>query len=185
MSSRNAQCKIAGVKGISDAVRGAIAQWVTDDLVKILYDAYINGAVLLNMKFSQAAFANRVRNAGAWKRYKRGNDPQGDGFFRQYYCQEFRAKGVVDLRVLTNFDDTVIRYIMFYVSGKMVYAGACNVPSTYFPKLNYQPTIQNPVTPTGTAAFVPFTPAQLEKLAVQYEYGGMAAIDLMFEERVA
>ena len=184
MTGRNAQCKVAGVKGISDAIRETINTWITDDLITLLFAQYEKSGGKLNPK----SFAVRAKNADAWKRYKRGNDPQGTGFFRTYYCKDFGTKGVVDLRVLTNFDDTVIKYVMFYIDGKMVYAGACNVPSTRFPSYGYKPMLQNTVqaniSTSTTVAFVPFTEAQLQKLATQYEFGGMGAIDRMFEERV-
>jgi hypothetical protein len=193
MSSRNAQCAVAGVKGISDAVRGALNNWVTEDLITLLWDAY-RKAKPVGMAFGKPSFAARIQNAEEWKRYRRGNDPNGAGFFRTYYCKEFGAKGVVDLQVLTNADDTKITYVMFFVNSKMVYGGGCNVPSTLFGQYSYQPMLKNAVkAPIDTgmgklapsvAAFVPFTDKQIQKLSTQYEFGGTAAIDRMFEERV-
>lgn len=189
MSSRNANCAFAGVKGISDAVRQAIPIWVTNDLIDRLFVEYRK----ISKDVSIGTFGVRVAQADAWKRYRRGNDPKGDGFFRTYYCQAFgsgpTAKGLVNLEVLTNREDTQIKYVMFKVNGQTVYGGACNVPSTFFPKLGYTPTLTDTFSQPkagvpATAAFIPFTEKQLQKLATQYEFGGMGAIDRMFDERV-
>lgn len=179
LASRNMQCKVAGVKGISDAVRGAINDWITQPLKDILYAEYQKSGG----KMSKVSFGNYVDYAEQWKRYSRGNDPNGDGFFRKYYCKAF-DKGVVDLHVLTNYDDTKIKYVTFVVRGKLVYGGACNVPSTLWSQYGYNPTLKNVVSPTTTAAFVPFSPAQLAKLSTQLEYGSISMIDRMLEERV-
>jgi len=185
MSSRNDQCAVAGVKGISDAVRGEISTWVTEDLVALLFAAYQK----TGGKMSMSSFRLRVQNAEAWKRYARPNDPNGPGFLRKYYCKEFGAKGIVDLHVITNLADNKITYVTFHVGGKMVYGGACNVPSTLFPQFSYKGKLTNTVTAGTTnvemvAALVPFTEKQLQQLATQYEFGGTGAIDRMFEERV-
>jgi hypothetical protein len=189
--SRNDQCKVAGVKGISDAVRGAVNTWVTEPLLDLLWKEFSK----TKPSMTRSTFGYRVRNAEAWSRYKRGNEI-GPGFWRLYYCKEFGAKGVVDLKVLTNGEsksgakdaDMRITYVLFYVNGKMVYGGAVDVPSTLFQKFGYVVPAQIDVAMKAgiktTAAFVPFTEKQLAKLATQYEFGGMSAIDRMFDERV-
>ncbi len=105
---------------------------------------------------------------------------------RNYYSLDFGGRGstAVNLPVRTDsYADTRISYVTFHVRGKLVSGGACNVPSVFIQKYGIDKRLTFDTKSASTVAFVPFTEKELAKLATQYERGGIAALELMFEER--
>jgi len=159
-------------RGISDAVRNAIHEWITDGLVETLFSNYSPGG-------SKQAFAYRLRSDKDWVRRARRNHVKG--FERDYDCKSFPA-GIVGLRVHTNLQDDVIKYVTFRVQGKLVGGGTVHVPSVLASQKGRVATIGGRTT-NPQPTFVPFTKEQLHKLETEMEYGS-GLLSAMMEDRV-
>src|SRR5437879_4531773 len=93
-------------KGISDAVRGAIGDWLApgSGALKLLEAEYLKGTG----SKSSIDFGSRVRAASQWVRYVRRLNPKSSGYEREYYCKLFPGEkyaAKVGLRVHTNSKD--------------------------------------------------------------------------------
>lgn len=159
-------------KGISDAVRNAIGDWITDDVISTLWSDFKNEGGI-----SRSAFGARLRMDAFWvRRVRRGHS---QGWERDYDCKVF-PKGTVGLRVHTNQEDTHIKFVTFKVGDRYVGGGKVHVPSMLVSQAGRKASIQNGKTPT----FTPFSQAELEKLNTQRQFGESALLDMMMEERI-
>jgi hypothetical protein len=166
-------------KGISDAVRGAIREWITADVSNRLWEEFKKfGATQ-----TQNSFQSRLRQADYWvRRVRRGHI---SGWERDYDCKAF-PRGVVGLRVHTDQDDRYIKYVTFRVNGKLIGGGEVRVPSVFLSQAGRNASIKNQRFESLAPAsnFRPFTADELHQLEVQAEYGEAGVLGTMFEERV-
>jgi hypothetical protein len=109
---------------------------------------------------------------------------------RNYTCKWF-PDGRVSLTVNSGRDDSRITYVTFKVNGRVVYGGACDVPSVNLANQRGSRRIQGTATvavatlaaaAARTTRFVPFTKDQIAKFETQLEYGDSAVLDRMFED---
>ena len=175
-------------KGISDAVRGAIREWITPDIIDQLWAANAPLAVATSnsasyLPRSKDVFTREVRGADYWVRRVRRRI--SNGWERDYDCKAF-PRSVVGLRVHTNLADTNIRYVTFRMNGRLIGGGVVSVPSVLVSQRGRNAAIQDksftvarPAAPT----FRPFTADELHQLATDVEFGS-GTFDSMFEDRV-
>lgn len=160
-------------KGISDAVRESIRDWITPDVASKISSA-ANGNIQTYL----------LRDAKSWvRRVRRGI---ANGWERDYDCKQIPG-GRVGLRVHTDSADRYIKYVTFRVDGKLIGGGVVNVPSVLVGQSSVMDRkIQNAsfTTTEATPRFRPFTASELAKLTTELEYGDSSIIDSMFEERV-
>jgi len=169
-------------KGISDAVRGAINDWVVPD-------------ILNQISAAAGCKINRwdVNDAKQWVRYVRRLNPNAAGWERDYRC---KGNGLLELRVHTNQQDTRIEYVTFRVKGKVVAGGAVDVPSVNISQAGRDTSMDLKVTAVAikgsgsfvakTVAFKPFTAKQIAQFEAELEFGAAGLVDrmLIFDERV-
>jgi len=159
-------------KGISDAVRESIRDWITPDVTSKISSA-ANGNIQTYL----------LRDAKSWvRRVRRGI---ANGWERDYDCKGFGGR--VGLRVHTDAADRYIKYVTFRVDGKLIGGGVVNVPSVLVGQASLMGRkIQNAsfAATEATPRFRPFTATELAKLTTELEYGDGGIIDSMFEERV-
>jgi hypothetical protein len=166
--------------GISDAVRGAVKEWMTDETVDVLFEEYKKannvpappaGRFAGDVKM---AFKAKVRFNEDWVRVNRLNAKKG--YIRTYYNKGFPKRDVT-LEVKTNEMDTVIDYVSVKVKGKVVGGGKVRVPSVDMPQTGRKAKIQL------EPEFTPFTAKELEAIAKKSNSSD-DAIMMMFEERI-
>jgi len=171
--SRNGDFMSQG-KGISDAVRESIRDWITPDVAEKIRSA---------AKTDYQNFIYQLRDAKSWvRRVRRGI---ANGWERDYDCKQIPG-GRVGLRVHTDSADRYIKYVTFRVDGKLIGGGVVNVPSVLVGQASLMGRrIQNAsfAATEATPRFRPFTASELAKLTTELEYGDSGIIDSMFEER--
>jgi hypothetical protein len=176
---------MANGHGISDAVRGAINDWMVPEILTPVSKA-----------LGKQVQGWQVNDAKQWVRKARRYNTTGAGWERDYVCKSF---GPLGLRVVTNDSDTHISYVTFRVNGKVIAGGAVNVPSVNISQAGYDATIQDlkKVTVTATVggktvakaegtviSFKPFTAKQLAQFEAELEFGAAGLIDRLMDERV-
>ena len=159
-------------KGISDAVRDSICDWITADVEKKIIGA------------SKAPlYGYQLRDPKSWvRRVRRGIS---NGWERDYDCKQ--VSGRVGLRVHTDSADRYIKYVTFRVDGKLIGGGVVNVPSALIGQASLMGRrIQDASFTTSETKpkFRPFTASELATLTTRLTFGDDAIIDSMFEERV-
>ena len=159
-------------KGISDAVRGAVREWMTDDTVNFLYEQH-KGAE--KDAASYPSFARMIRQASEWVRISRSRGLKG--WTRVYYSKLFNDRSIT-LHVNSNEQDTLIEYVTIRVRGKVIGGGTVNVPSVLVSQRGRKAGLQL------DGVFVAFTADQVKKLQAEMEFGEAAVMDLLFEERI-
>jgi hypothetical protein len=166
--------------GISDAVRGAINDWMVPEIL---------GPV--NKALGKTIFGWQVNDAKQWVRRTRS---RGDnGWVRKYECKTLPALSLI---VNANDADTHIEYVTFRVDNKVVAGGAVNVPSvnvsqkgrdTSLDDLKITKTSAPKTTPLmPMVKFKPFTAKQIAQFEAELEFGAAGLVDrmLIFDERV-
>ena len=174
-------------KGISDAVRGAIREWITPDIIDQLWAANAPLAVATSnsasfLPRSKDVFTREIRGADSWVRRVRRRI--SNGWERDYDCKAF-PRSVVGLRVHTNLADTNIRYVTFRMNGRLISGGVVSVPSVLVSQRGRVAQLSD-VTFANTPAtpgYRPFTADELHQLATDVEFGS-GTFDSMFEDRV-
>ena len=174
-------------KGISDAVRGAIREWITPDIIDQLWAANAPLAVATSnsasyLPRSKDVFVREIRGADSWVRRVRRRI--SNGWERDYDCKAF-PRSVVGLRVHTNLADTNIRYVTFRMNGRLIGGGVVSVPSVLVSqrgRVAQMSDVKFANTP-ATPGYHPFTADELHQLATDVEFGS-GTFDSMFEDRV-
>jgi hypothetical protein len=162
--------KVQG-KGISDAVRSSVREWMTDETINTLSKEYSKG----NPTQLPEAFKARVRSSEDWVRITRHGGTKG--WIRTYYNKRFPKKNVT-LEVKTNSEDTIINYVTVKVDQKVVSGGKIRVPSLLVSQAGRKAKIET----EPKAEFVPFTKEDLTKIQSSTKNSD-EAIELLFEER--
>lgn len=151
-------------KGISAAVRDAIGEWITPELVH-----------QLEKSSGQKFQLWQLQDENSWVRYRRARG--GEGWERDYRC---KWDDNVGLRVHTNAEDTAIKFVTFKAGNKFVGGGKVHVPSVFSSQAGRKASIRPGATPT----FTPFNQDELDRLNTEREFGEAALLELMMEERV-
>jgi hypothetical protein len=158
---------VSNGKGISDAVRGAIDEWITPELVTELSKAA-----------GRTFFAHNLNNASQWvRRVRRGIS---NGWERDYEC---KAQPRIGLRVHTDASDEYIRYVTFRVDGKFVGGGVVSVPSVNISQVGRQAQILAVNAKPSKPKFKPFTAEQIRVLQNKMDFNH-TTLDCMFEDRL-
>jgi hypothetical protein len=167
-------------KGISEAVRGVVLEWLDDETIEQIAKA-------LDPRQETSIYRSYMRNTDAWVRKARRKSPSG--FTRTYRCNGLAPRLNVELEVRSNPSDTRINYYAFRVNGKFVVGGQASVASvnigsnsrdrarigpTEFAQLN-----------TSIGSFRRMSEAELDKLNTEVRHGNDGAFDSLFEERSA
>jgi hypothetical protein len=163
-------------KGISDAVRGAIGEWMTDTTVGHLYTEYKNGLPKGAFASSEQGFKRQIRSASDWVRITRRRHAKG-GWVREYYSKNFSSRNV-KLEVISDEADQYIQYVTVLVNGKMLGGGKVRVPSMLVSQSGRKAGLELDL------AFVPFSEEELAQLQAQMEYGEESVHAFIFLERV-
>lgn len=111
-------------KGISDAVRNAVGEWMTDKTCDVLFQKLQVEGGTNGWNLNQ--FRNRVRTADNWVRIVRSRGVSG--WRRTYYTKSFPSRGVT-LEVNSNEADNLIEYVTVKANGKPIGGGKVKVPS--------------------------------------------------------
>jgi hypothetical protein len=161
-------------KGISDAVRGAIGEWMTESTVNLLWDRVDkkDGKVL---GWNQRYFGNRLRDSDMWVRITRSRGRTG--WRRTYYTKAFPSRDVT-LEVNSNEADTHIEYVTVKANGKIIGGGKVKVPSVLISQDGRKAGLKLELT------FVPFSSEELARIQAEMEYGDSAVHALLFEDRM-
>lgn len=114
----------ASGKGISQAVRDTIPDWMDDETADL---------ILAELPRSGRSARWDLRNRENWIRNQRRKDP-GGGFRRTFDNKAIREgsyPNFVEIEVKTNSSDSMINYFAIKVNGKFVAGGDCRVASVF------------------------------------------------------
>ncbi len=165
-------------KGISDAVRGSILEWMTQRVIAILFEESMKLG-LESKSSSSASLASNLRNSEGWVRIKRARNPKG-GWLRTYYSKRF-GKNHAGLTVSSNELDTHIEYVTVTLANKVIGGGRVRVPSLLVSQFGRNAAIEGF---KEKSVFTEFSELELKRLSAELEFGEDSVLALLTEERL-
>lgn len=168
-------------KGISDALRGSVRDWMTDTVIDLLYISNPKTIKDLGKQF----LCNCLRNPNMWKRLNRRKSDKVGIWLRTYYCSAL-GKEDVTLTILTNKEtpkakeDSFIESVTIVSKGKPIGGGRVKVPSMLISQKGKQSKFEEFRTDT---LFTEFTSKELAELTSKLQFGEEAMFLSIFDER--
>jgi hypothetical protein len=158
----------ASGKGISEAVRQIMPQWLDNETIAGL------------SKKDSSITASRVKDFKSWVRVVRRKSDTGTGYIRLYKCNTVPDSTNLELEIRTSTKDSEIQYFAFKVNGKYVSGGDCRVHSVYSSAQAQNTARIEPAKTTETKGYKRFSQADLDKLNLQVTYN---SFDSLFDSR--
>jgi hypothetical protein len=156
----------ASGKGISEAVRQTIPEWMDTETVNLLTEA------------SPALRGYTLRDSKSWvRKVRRGNET---GHTRTYRNNAAPSSVNLDLEVRSNRKDDQIQYFAFRVGGKFITGGDCKVASV-FASANSPNQARVTEKAEKKSTVRRLSQAEIDRINVQSEFGD--GFDRLFDER--